>query len=118
MWFAITSVFLHFLLSLAYLVDDAQQNTLERVLEDNKIVLAAFTSNDLDSLTPFRNVFKHAAEDSQIPFLHIDCAQERNLCEEQDVHTYPAIRLYKKNNSEDATNVEMRRYRGPKTVNA
>jgi protein disulfide-isomerase A1 len=119
MWLAITYLCLILpLLSSAYLVDDVQQSAFETLLKDNKLVLAAFTSKSLVSLTPFRNIFERAAAASKTPFLHIDCAQETDFCKQHDIHAYPAIRLYKTNESGDATETRMKRYRGPKTENA
>jgi len=117
MWSAITYIFLSIpSFGSAYLVDDVQQTAFENSLKDNNLVLAAFTSKSLNSLAAFNNVFGRAAEASETPFLNIDCERESNLCKEQDVHTYPAIRLYKRN--ENGTEPEMKRYRGRKTEHA
>jgi protein disulfide-isomerase A1 len=40
-------------------------------------------------------------------FVSIDCVSESKLCKENDVISYPAIRLFRKNKS-------VARYRGPR----
>lgn len=94
----------------AELMPDASRDTFQQLREDNRLVLAAFTSKSVDSELPFHAAFASAAEDSETPFVTIDCAEEAEWCKELDVNAYPAVRLFKGD--------EMVRYRGKKTSSA
>lgn len=100
-------------------------DTIERTLKENNLVLVAFTSGTLETLQPFQSVFDEVAKSVKIPCITFDCEEETQLCEEYDINAYPAVRLFKKRETENETGsdgpkmeLEVLRYRGKKTKNA
>ncbi|KAF2184311.1 hypothetical protein K469DRAFT_688791 [Zopfia rhizophila CBS 207.26] len=97
-------------LASASLISDVSKDTFQKLRKDHEAVLAAFTSKSLESLQPFNENFESAAQDVKTPLITIDCAKDADLCQEHDVKAYPAIRLFKRN--------ETKRYRGRRTSSA
>lgn len=118
------------LLSFAAFARDVKSSEFKSLLEGNELVVAAFTSNALESLRLFDKIFDQTAEALNTPLVRIDCDSEVELCKEYDVNAYPAVRLFKKSmKSGDTTEgagdgetrqsaIEVIRYRGKKTRNA
>ncbi|KAF2707090.1 hypothetical protein K504DRAFT_383805 [Pleomassaria siparia CBS 279.74] len=117
-----------FLHSSARLVEDASKSGFASLLKENELLFATFTSRTTESLYPFHDVFEQAADDVKTPFVMINCEDEWDLCQEYDVNTYPALKLFKRRRNEDDDEIETKhetdhgmevmRYRGRRTKNA
>ncbi|KAJ4365113.1 hypothetical protein N0V83_008731 [Neocucurbitaria cava] len=99
----------------AELFQDVTRSRFEALMQENNLLLTAFTSRTLDSLEPFHDTFTKAAANVSTPLVTIDCDKEIELCKEQDINAYPTIRLMAKN---DGQEVDVTRYRGRRTKNA
>ncbi|KAF2490978.1 hypothetical protein BU16DRAFT_565901 [Lophium mytilinum] len=92
-------------------VENLSSNDFQRMIRENEVVLAAFTSKTVKLTDSFHNEFEQAARVLTSPLVMIDCAQEFNLCREYDVNAYPAVRLFRGSN-------ESNTYRGPRKAPA
>lgn len=99
----------------AELFQDVTRSRFEALLQENDLLLTAFTSRTLESLEPFHDTFTKAAVNVSTPLVTIDCDKETKLCKEQDINAYPTIRLMAKN---DGQELDVIRYRGRRTKNA
>jgi hypothetical protein len=84
-------------------------------LQDNERLLVSFTSQSLDSVIAFNNIFIQSAENSSTPLVSINCDTESSLCAEHDINAYPTVRLFER--SQEAE-IRTTRYRGPRTPKA
>ncbi|CAO2658601.1 Nn.00g063240.m01.CDS01 [Neocucurbitaria sp. VM-36] len=94
---------------------DVTQSRFEALLQDNSLLLTAFTSRTLESLESFHEIFAKAATNVSTPLATIDCDRETELCNEQDINVYPTIRLLAINEGHE---LQVIRYRGRRTKNA
>ena len=115
--------------STARLIHDVTATGFDTLLQENNLLLVTFTSRNFEPLDPFHDILKEAADGMRTPFVMIDCDRVPELCLKYDVNAYPALRLFKKvesndeNKNEDAVEdkeyrTEMTRYRGKKTKGA
>jgi protein disulfide-isomerase A1 len=72
---------------------EANFHTLSRS-HPRLIVLFTNPSDTSPSLQSFQTIFEQAAESSAIPFLVFDCGNGKDVCQDQDVNAYPAVRLF------------------------
>lgn len=97
-------------IAFAVLIQDATHDSLTKLRESHHLVLTAFVSKSLDFLKDFNHHFKTTAEAVRSPLVTVDCDKETKLCEDYDINAFPAVRLFKGN--------ETTRYRGRRTSSA
>lgn len=83
--------------------------------------VCGFFNQDISSLSSNENnredskslepEWKSAVAQSEKPLLSIDCVSEAKLCEKHEIISYPAIRLFRGDES-------VSRYRGPRKVSS
>ncbi|KAH7401547.1 thioredoxin-like domain-containing protein [Pyrenochaeta sp. MPI-SDFR-AT-0127] len=96
-------------------VQDVTRSSLRILLQENQLVLAAFTTRNLETLDRFHTIFENAAANSSAPFVVIDCDLEADLCKEQGIQAYPSIRLLRMGKEKG---LAVTRYRGRRTTEA
>jgi protein disulfide-isomerase A1 len=93
---------------------DLTPEVFDTMLTVRGTLLVSFTSRTLEPVLPFNNVFAEAAEHSETLFVTINCDIETALCSKYDINAYPTIRIFDRKQTE----MQMSRYRGPKTSKA
>ena len=85
------------------------------ILDLNEQVLVSFTSQSLDSVAAFNDIFQQTSRNASTPFVTVDCDQAHPLCSSYDINSYPTIRHFKRVENGVA---KQTRYRGPRTPKA
>lgn len=97
---------------------DVPESTFHQLIQDKHILLTAFAAPSLSLWDTLQETLEQASTDSSIPFGLVNCDTASELCKEQDIHTYPTIRLFSKDVDSDLDEIHMTRYRGPRTPQA
>jgi len=106
-------------LTTATLLQDVSRTDFESLLEQQELLLTAFSSRTYEPVQPFFKVFEQVAESVRTTSIVINCDDEKELCEEYDINAYPAVRLFRKReNRDDGAGPEVMRYRGKRTKEA
>ncbi|KAF2662272.1 hypothetical protein K491DRAFT_646205 [Lophiostoma macrostomum CBS 122681] len=106
------------LLSTALLLPQTTHLDVEALYRAHPRLILLFTnpSDASPSLRSFQTVFEKAAGTSSLPFAIVDCEKEGDVCREQDVNAYPAVRLFIGEKEEAEGQLRVVRYRGKKSV--
>jgi protein disulfide-isomerase A1 len=106
------------LMTKANLLRDISRSDFHDFLKQNKLVLTAFSSPNYEPIQPFVKIFEQVAQSIETPSISTNCDDEKELCKEYDINSYPAIRIFSRNSAVDDADPEITRYRGKRTEKA
>jgi hypothetical protein len=103
-------------LSSAKLIEHPTQFDFKSLLQNEDRIFVSFSSQFLDTLMIYNDIFLQSAGNLSAPFVTIDCDIDKSFCADYDINSYPTIRLFE--HTQDLQKMQMIRYRRPRTLPA